>query len=96
LKQHPKHVEQFPDINKLRNVASCWIYIGILLGAHPIHHISRIRVKLAQKFFLLESAHYARVVQELYGLNVLLMVESSFVLLGKSLEVYIGMVLELI
>jgi hypothetical protein len=31
---------------KLRNVASCWIYeyIGILLGAHPILHISRIRV----------------------------------------------------
>jgi len=30
------------------NVASCWIYeyIGILLGAHPILHISRIRVKL--------------------------------------------------
>jgi len=28
-KYHPKHVEQFPDINKLRNVASCWIYIGI-------------------------------------------------------------------
>jgi hypothetical protein len=27
----PKHVEQFPDINKLRNVASCWIYIGISL-----------------------------------------------------------------
>jgi hypothetical protein len=26
------------------NVASCWIYIGILLGAHPILHISRIRV----------------------------------------------------
>jgi len=22
-----KHVEQFPDINKLCNVASCWIYI---------------------------------------------------------------------
>ena len=22
---HPKHVEQFPDINKLCNVASCWI-----------------------------------------------------------------------
>jgi hypothetical protein len=36
---------QFPDINKLCNVASCWIYIGILLGAHPILHISRIRVK---------------------------------------------------
>jgi hypothetical protein len=44
---HPKHVEQFPDINKLCNLASCWIYeyIGILLGAHPILHISRIRVK---------------------------------------------------
>jgi len=26
---HPKHVEHFPDINKPRNVASCWIYIGI-------------------------------------------------------------------
>ena len=23
---HPKHVEQFPDINKLCNVASCWTY----------------------------------------------------------------------
>jgi hypothetical protein len=45
-KYHPKHVEQFPDINKLRNVASVWIYnyIGILLGAHPILHVSRIRV----------------------------------------------------
>jgi len=41
-----KHVEQFPDINKLCNVASCWIYkyIGILLGGHYILHISRIRV----------------------------------------------------
>jgi hypothetical protein len=26
-KYHPKHVEQFPDINKLCNFASCWIYI---------------------------------------------------------------------
>ena len=41
----PKHVEQLPDINKLCNVASCWIYIRILLGAHHILHISRIRVK---------------------------------------------------
>jgi hypothetical protein len=40
----PKHVEQSPDISKLCNVASCWIYIGILLGAHPILHISRISV----------------------------------------------------
>ena len=30
-KYHPKHVEQFPDINKLCNVAPCWIYIGIYL-----------------------------------------------------------------
>jgi hypothetical protein len=44
-KYHPKYVEQFPDINKLCKVASCWIYIGILLGAHPFLHISRIRVK---------------------------------------------------
>jgi hypothetical protein len=43
-KYHPKHVEQFLDINKLCNFASCWIYIGILLGARPILHISRIRV----------------------------------------------------
>jgi hypothetical protein len=46
-KYHPKYVEQFPDINKLCDVASCWIYeyIGILLGARPILHISRIKVK---------------------------------------------------
>jgi hypothetical protein len=44
---HPKHVEQFPDIKKLCDVASCWIYeyIGILLGARPILHNSRIKVK---------------------------------------------------
>ena len=28
---HTKHVEQFTDIIKLCNVASCWIYIGIYL-----------------------------------------------------------------
>jgi hypothetical protein len=47
--RHPQHtltVQQFPDINKLCNVASCWIYIGILLEAHPILHISGIRVKI--------------------------------------------------
>jgi hypothetical protein len=44
-KYHPKHVEQFSDINKLCNVASCWIYIAILL-AHSILHISRIRVNV--------------------------------------------------
>src|SRR5215475_11547170 len=46
-KYHPKHVEQFPYINILCNVASCWLYeyIGILLGAHPVFHISRVKVK---------------------------------------------------
>jgi hypothetical protein len=46
-KYHPKHVGQFPDISKLCNVASCWMYeyIGILLGARTILHISRIKVK---------------------------------------------------
>jgi hypothetical protein len=43
-KYHPKHVEQFPDINKLCNVASFWIYIEIPLGVYYILHISRIRV----------------------------------------------------
>jgi len=28
---HPKHVEQFPHINKLCNVASCWRYSRIYL-----------------------------------------------------------------
>ena len=53
-KYHPKHVEQFPDINKICNVASCWIYIGLLLGAHCILHISRIRVNslLCLHFYL--------------------------------------------
>jgi hypothetical protein len=47
-KYHPKHIEQFPDIDKLCNVASCWIYvyIGILLGARPILHISRLKVNI--------------------------------------------------
>jgi hypothetical protein len=47
-KYHPKYVDQFPDINKLCNVVSCWIYeyIRILLGARPIIHNSRIKVKV--------------------------------------------------
>jgi len=28
---HPKHVEQFPDKNKLCNIESCWTYIRIFL-----------------------------------------------------------------
>jgi hypothetical protein len=44
-KYHPKHVEQFPDINKQCNVASCWIYIEIL-WANRILHISRITINI--------------------------------------------------
>jgi hypothetical protein len=51
-KYYPKHVEQFPDINKLCNVASCWIYIGILLEAHPFLHISRIRVNIHIRIYI--------------------------------------------
>jgi hypothetical protein len=40
-------------MNKLCDVACCWIYIGILLRAHPILHISRIRVKEYDKFLWL-------------------------------------------
>jgi hypothetical protein len=36
----------------LCNIASCWIDFGILLGAHPILHISRKRVKLYYKLIL--------------------------------------------
>jgi hypothetical protein len=55
---NPKHVEQFPDISKLCNVASSWIYIGILLGAHYILHISRIRVNVGFKVVSLGEAHF--------------------------------------
>ena len=30
-KYHPKHVEQFPEIDKLCNVVSSWIYISVHL-----------------------------------------------------------------
>jgi hypothetical protein len=51
-KYHPKHVEQFQHINKLFNVVSCWVYeyIGVLLGAQIILHISRIRVNYHKIF----------------------------------------------
>ena len=40
-----------------------------------------LSLKLAERvFFPLQSAHYAHVVQELYGFNVLVMVESFFML----------------
>jgi hypothetical protein len=44
----PETFREVSRFNKLCNVASRWIYIGILLGAHPILYISRIRVKTGQ------------------------------------------------
>jgi hypothetical protein len=60
-------VEQFPDINRLCNVASCWIYsyIGIRLGPHPILHISTIRVKVTHKPS--KSVNYATTKFAAYG-----------------------------
>jgi hypothetical protein len=42
-----------PNINKLCDVACCWIYeyIGILLGARPILHISRIKLNIVDVLF---------------------------------------------
>ena len=37
---NPKHVEQFPGINKLCNVASCWMYIE-----HPARCADRWKLK---------------------------------------------------
>jgi hypothetical protein len=54
-KYHPKHVEQFPDINKLCNVLSCWlIYWNILTMHGPINvkspnNISKSRWDLIQR-----------------------------------------------
>jgi hypothetical protein len=36
--------------SNLFQVSSCWIYIGIILGAHPILHIKRISVKGKEKY----------------------------------------------
>jgi hypothetical protein len=56
-KYQRKRVEQFPDINKLCNVATCWIYSGIPLGAHPILHISGIRVNRMLRNFRLQPRY---------------------------------------
>jgi hypothetical protein len=42
--------EELEPVSKLCNVASCWMYIGILLGAHCILHTSRIRVNYLFSF----------------------------------------------
>jgi hypothetical protein len=71
-KYHLKLVEQFSDINKLCNVASCWIYeyIGILLGARPILHISRI------KFNRTSSSYYFDM-QTVHSLHIIIWVQKA-------------------
>ena len=57
---HPKNVEQFRDINKLFNVASCWIYIGICY-VH-LHYIDpkppELSVKYLRQFYIYCSMHH--------------------------------------
>jgi len=36
VKYHPKHVEQFTDLNKLFSVVSFWIIIAMLLDVFSI------------------------------------------------------------
>jgi hypothetical protein len=52
-KYHTKYVEQYPDMNKMCTVSSCWIYIGILLRAQTIHHVSRIWITVYGRGFYL-------------------------------------------
>jgi hypothetical protein len=42
-RKHPKHVEQFTDINKLYNVASCWTIIDTYYAMHGPMNIGCVR-----------------------------------------------------
>ena len=56
---HPKHVEQFTDINKLCNVASFWIFIGIYLRwTDPwTLNIKRYMTKSILEYFHTSNGH---------------------------------------
>ena len=73
-------MEQFPDINKLCNVASCWIYeyTGLLLGVHYILHISRIRVNNSSGGLIHE---YENVKRKLFSTVMLI-----FILTGSVIK----------
>jgi len=43
------------DLNPLNTVLSPIFHLLVLLGAHPVHHISRIRVKVDRKGVLSRS-----------------------------------------
>jgi hypothetical protein len=77
-KYHSKHVEQFPGINKQCNVACCWIYeyTGILLGAHLILHISRIRVNFPVTNINDDNYEYNQRDATIYG-NLLFLISSK-------------------
>jgi hypothetical protein len=49
-------------INKLCDIASCWIYeyIGILLGVRPILHISRLKVNVSASNISMRVGYLAR------------------------------------
>jgi len=77
-KYHPKHVEQFPDINNVCNVVSCWIYeyIGILLGAHLILHINRIRFNQIHNISVYNQQTHCNVYDVFYSkLKVLIVID---------------------
>ena len=46
---HPKHVERFPDVNKLCKVWPCWIYIGIEIFTLACDICSPIVVQLVAR-----------------------------------------------
>ena len=51
---HPKHVEQFPDINKMYNVASCWIY-RVSINYFPVYkHLLQENFVEYQKMHMLK------------------------------------------
>jgi hypothetical protein len=50
---HPKYVEQFPDINKLCNFASFWIYIGIYLGRTEPWTLNGSKTSYSLKFMFI-------------------------------------------
>jgi hypothetical protein len=78
---HPKHVERFPDMNKLCNVASCWIYeyIGRLLAAHPFLHNSRIKVKNCRYFFFFRLSKPCLSTHNAYFIFLFFISQPSFV-----------------
>ena len=45
-KNRPKHVEYLTEINKLRNVASCWLYSANILAKHGL-----MNVKFSEYYF---------------------------------------------